>query len=77
MHVDNLKMPHIESDIFYSVLAEIGTENVKISNITTTRGKNHKYINMTINYFLSGKLNLYMVDYIGKKTYEILYDMRG
>ena len=47
-HVDNLKMSHVDPDIFYSVLANIDSEYGNISKMTITRGKIHKYLVMTI-----------------------------
>ena len=49
-------MSHVDSDIFSSVLSEIESEYGKIAKMTITQGKIHKYLGMTINYYLLGKL---------------------
>ena len=60
-HVDYLKTSHVEPTVISSILADIDAEYGNI-----TRGKVHKYISMTIDYSLPGKLILLMIDYIGK-----------
>ena len=44
--------------------------------MTITWGKIHKYLRMTIYYYLTGELILYMVNYIGKMLDEIPEDMK-
>ena len=41
--------------------------------MTITRGKIHKYLVMTIEYYLLGKVNISMIDYIGKMIYYITW----
>ena len=64
-HVNNLKTPHLETAVFFSVLADIDVEYRKIAKMTITRGKVHKYLGMTIEYSFPGKVIFSMVDYIG------------
>ena len=61
-HVDDLKTSHVEPAVVSSVLADIDAEYGKISKMTIMRGKAHKYLGMTIDYSLSGKVILSMVD---------------
>ena len=65
-NVEYIKMFHVDSGIVSSVLSDIDTEYGEIVKMTITRGKIHNYLRMTINYSSPGKLNLFMVNYIGK-----------
>ena len=44
--------------------------------MTITRGKVHKYLGMTIDYSLPGKVIFSMIDYIGKMLEYITKDMK-
>ena len=47
-HVDDLKTSHVDPAVVSSVLADIDAEYRKISKMTITRGKVHKYLGITI-----------------------------
>ena len=47
-HVDNLKMSYFDSDIVSIVIYDIDTEYGKITKMTITQGKIHRYSGMTI-----------------------------
>ena len=64
-HVDELKMLHVDSEIVSSVLAGIDAEYGNIVKMTITRGKIHRYLGMTINYYSPVKVIFSIVDYIG------------
>ena len=55
-------MSHVDSDIVSSITADIDTEYGKITKMTITRGKIHKYLRMTIDYSYPVKVILSMVD---------------
>ena len=59
-------MSHVDTNIFSSVIYVIDAEYGKITKMIITRGKIHKCLSMTIEYYLPRKLIFYMVDYIGK-----------
>ena len=63
-NVDNLKMLHVDSAISLAFLLTL-THNMEILKITITRCKIHKYLSVTISYYLPGKAELSMIDYIG------------
>ena len=46
--VDDLKKSHVDPAVISGVLSDIDTEYEKISKMTITRGKVHKYLGMTI-----------------------------
>ena len=70
-NVDDLKLLHVDSEIFSSVLAYIDAEYGIISKMTITRGKIHKNPRMTIDYSFPGKVIFSMVDYIGNILNDI------
>ena len=76
-HFDDLKTSHVEPAVVSSVLAGIYAECGKIAKITITWGKVDKYLRMTIDYYLPGKLIVSMIDYIGKVLDNIPEDMKG
>ena len=76
-HIDNMKISHVDPVFISSVLADIDAEYGKITKITITRGKVHKYHRMTIDYSLQGKLILLMIDYIGNMLDNIPEYMKG
>ena len=59
--------------MIYDIVAEYG----KIVKMTITWGKVHKYLGMTIDYFLPGKLIFPMINYIGKMIDNIPEYMKG
>ena len=76
-YVDDLKTSHVYPAIVSSVIADIDTEYGKISKMTITRGKVHKYLGMTIDYSSPGKVIFLMINYIGKIIDDIPEDMKG
>ena len=68
---------HDDPSVVSRVLADIDAEYRKISKITITRGKVHKYLGMTIDYSSPSKLILSMIYYIGKMLGDIPEDMKG
>ena len=63
-HVDDLKTSHVDPAVVSSVLSDIDAEYGKISKMTITRGKVHKYLGMTIDYYSPGKVILSVIYYI-------------
>ena len=52
-------------------------QNTEDRKMTTTRGKIQKYLGMTIEYYLPGKVIFSMIDFIGKIIDGILEKMKG
>ena len=63
-------MSYVDSDIVSSVLADIDAYYGKISKITITWGKIHKYLEMTIDYYSPDKVIFSIFDYIGRMIYD-------
>ena len=76
-HVHDVKFLRVYSCIISSIISVFGVEYGNIEKMTITWGKIHKFLMMTINYSLPGKLKLSMVNYIGKMIDDIPEDMRG
>ena len=53
-HVNNLNISHVDPAVVSSVLSIIDVEYRKITKMSITRGKVHKYRRMTIYYSLPG-----------------------
>ena len=70
-HVNDLKTSHVYPSVIYIVLAEITEEYEKIEKMSIKRVKVHKYLGMTIDYSLPGKVILPMIDYIGNMLDDI------
>jgi hypothetical protein len=58
-------------------MRQIDTEFGKEAPVAVHRGKVHNYLGMTINYSLSGKVQISMVDYNDGMLAEIPEDMAG
>ena len=70
-------MSRVDSNIVSSVLADIDTEYGKIVKMTIKQINIHKYLEITIAYHLSGKVNFSMVNNIGNMLDEIPEDTKG
>ena len=64
-HINDMKTSHVDPAVISSVLSDIDAEYGKIEKMTITRGKVHKYLGMTIDYYLPGKVILSTTSYIG------------
>ena len=49
-YLDYLKTSHVDPAIVSSILSGVNAEYEKISKMTITQGKVHKYLGMTIDY---------------------------
>ena len=76
-HVYDLKTSNVNPAVVSSVLDDIDAEYGKNSKMTITRGKAHKYLGTTIDYYSTGKVIFLMIDYIGKMLGNILENTRG
>ena len=70
-NVYDLKTSHAEPAVVSIILSEIDAEYGKISKMTITQGKVHKYLGMTIDYSSPGKVIFSMIEYIGKNIDNI------
>ena len=76
-HVDDLKISHIDPTVVSIVLADIDAEYGKISKMTITRGKVHRYLGMPIDYSSPSKVIFLMIIYIGKCLTIFQKKLRG
>jgi hypothetical protein len=76
-HVDNIKVSHVDSKEVTKMLTLFSQEYGKEALLTITQGKIHKYLGMTINYSIKGKVKITMIDYIKGMLDESPIDMAG
>ena len=70
-NVEDIKMSHVDPDIFSRVLSDIDAEYGKIFKMTITRGKIHKHLGMAIDWFLPDKVKFSMAGYIENMLNDI------
>ena len=63
-HVDDLKISHCEESVVRGILNDLDSEFGSVSSLSTTTGKVHDYLGMTIDYTEVGKVRLTMFDYL-------------
>lgn len=63
-HVDDLKISHKSEQCVRSILSDLESEFGKVSPLTTTLGKVHDYLGMTIDYSVDKKVRFTMFDYL-------------
>jgi hypothetical protein len=83
-HVDDLKISHVDPKVVTTILnlldERYGQEIVggKRAPLTTTRGRVHEYLGMTLDYTVRGKVKIDMTEYLQKKVLdEMPEDMDG
>ena len=76
-HVYDLKTSNVDPAVISRVIADIDAEYGKIAKMNITRGKVHKYLRMTIDYYSPGKVIFSTIYYIGKILDNITEAMKG
>ena len=76
-HVDDLNTSHFDPAVVSRILTDIDAEYGGILKMTITRCTVHKYLGMTIDYYLPGKVIFSMINYIGKMLNDITEYMKG
>jgi hypothetical protein len=76
-HVDDLKISHEDPCVVSNIIELIRKEFGKEAPLTETSGKQHDYLGMTIDYSISGKVQIIMVDYIKNILTDLPADMEG
>ena len=69
-HVDDLKISHTSDDTISEIIKKLSTRFGKLAPLTVTRGKVHKYLGMTLDYRVDGKVKVIITDNVD----EILKD---
>ena len=72
-YVDNNKISHIDPKVVKEILNRI---EKRFGNLTITRGKQHTFLGMDINFIRSGKVKILMKEYIVEciEAYELKED---
>jgi hypothetical protein len=76
-HVDDLKISHVDMDAIKGVLDLLNDGYGKKKPSVTTRAKMHKYLGMTLDFSVDGKVKVIMQDYIKEMLDELGPDMDG
>lgn len=76
-HVDDLKISHTDSKVVDEILRKLNERYGKDAPLTTTRGKTHEYLGMTIDFTIKGKVMIRMDDYADNLLSEAREDMEG
>ena len=70
-HVDNCKISHNDEKVVTDILGKLEDKFGKENSIAITRGPIHDYLGTTIDYFVKGKVKLYIFDYIEQILGEV------
>lgn len=77
-HVDDLKISHEDPAVVTSIISLLDKEfGDKDAPLTVHRGKIHKYLGMTLDYSIDGKVVIIMEDYIKEMLEGLPPEMDG
>jgi Reverse transcriptase (RNA-dependent DNA polymerase) len=76
-HVDDLKISHVDPKVNDIIIGLINNEFGQEAPITVTRGKEHDYLGMTLDYTAKGKVKVKMHDYIVKMLTDLPVEFDG
>ena len=75
-HVDDLKIPHHDSQVVDDILCKLNGRYGKESPLVITRGRVHDYLGMKMDFTTPGKVILSMPEYIDTLIKEIPSNLR-
>ena len=76
-HVDDIKISHVSENVVTSVIEYLSEKYGKEAPLTVTRGKAHRYLGMTLDYNINGKVQIKMIDYIDGMLTSLPENMDG
>jgi Reverse transcriptase (RNA-dependent DNA polymerase)/Zinc knuckle len=76
-HVDDLKISHEDPAVVSGVIEQLSDEFGKEAPLTVNRGKVHDYLGMTLDFSVTGKVKIGMVQYVKNMLAELPDDMDG
>ena len=76
-HVNDLKISHVEEAVVKDMISRLNEKCGKRAPLTVTRGKDHEYLGMTIDYSVVGKVTIRMDEYVQEITDEARSDVDG
>ena len=76
-HVDNLKVLHKDKAVLDDFLNDLRSEFGQEDELTGNRGLVHKYLGVTINYLIAGKVVFTMFDYLEDVIVECAEDLKN
>ena len=63
-HVDDLKMPNVESGAVKEIIAQIRKQYGNKADLTVHRKKVHKYLGMRLDYHTQDNVNIDMTEHL-------------
>jgi hypothetical protein len=76
-HVDNLKISHVDPTVVTDITEQLQIKFGKEAPLSVMRGQTHDYLGMTLDYNISGKVQIKMIDYIENMLAKLPTDMDG
>jgi hypothetical protein len=76
-HIDDLKILHVDQNVVTEIIKQLQVEFGKEAPLTVMRRKSHDYLGMTIDYRISGKVQIKMIDKIENMLSKLPADMDG
>ena len=76
-HVDDIKISHVNENVVTSVIEYLSGKYGAEAPLTVMRGKVHRYLGMTLDYTIVGKVQIKMIDYIDGMLGSLPEGMNG
>jgi hypothetical protein len=74
-HVEDLKISHVDPAGVTNIIEQLQIKFGKEAPLTVMQGQTHDYLGMTLDYNVSGKVQIKMIDYIENMLAELPTDM--
>ncbi|CAJ1966079.1 unnamed protein product [Cylindrotheca closterium] len=69
-HVDDVLASHMEQQVLEDFFTWVNEKYGGLKGVTCTRGKNHTYLGMTLDFLKKGKMKICMDDYVDRMLSE-------
>ena len=76
-HVDDLKISHQDPKVVDDVIAKLNVKYGELQPLTVTRGNEHVYLGMEIDYGVPGAVQIKMLEYTKEILADVPDDMNG
>ena len=76
-HVDNLKVSHKDHAVLDEFLYDLRSEFGQEDELTENKGLVHKYLGITIDYLIAGKMVFTMYDYLEDMIFQAADDLKN
>jgi hypothetical protein len=76
-HVDDLKLSHVSEAVLDVIIANLNERYGQVTPLTVSKGTEHDYLGMTLDYSVPGEVTIRMDDYVQDILSEAPDDMSG